>query len=213
MRSEKLDELEGELRALCDRGDLAAAAGAAIAGYGPPIYGFLFVLHKSEEAASEVFSLFTEKLWITLPRFLWQCSFRTWAYAVARKASMRYRRETHRSPRRYIRFTKELTAAQCEHRARMEMLAHLENETKSRFAQVRDALAVEDQELLLLRADMHFAWEDIARVMHDGDDLLPEEALETHSSRLRRRYQELKERLIEIARREDVFRNDPPTAT
>ena len=35
-------------------------------------------------------------MWRGLPGFAWQCSFRTWAYAVARRCWLRRRRDAHR---------------------------------------------------------------------------------------------------------------------
>src|SRR5262250_221896 len=90
-------ELEQQIRTRHQGGDLEAAAEIAMRGYGREIWNFLFALHRrDEEGAAESFSLFAEGLWRSLPGFAWHCSFRTWAYAIARKASLRLRRDARR---------------------------------------------------------------------------------------------------------------------
>src|SRR5689334_1492801 len=89
-------ELEDDIRARAASGDLHGAAEAAMRGYGREVYEFLAALHRRDDDAAEVFSLFAEGVWRGLPGFAWQCSFRTWAYAVARKASLRHRRDARR---------------------------------------------------------------------------------------------------------------------
>ena len=81
------EELEKSIRARCDEADFAEAAGLAVRGYGPEIYGLLLSLHRDEQDASEVFSMFIERMWRGLERFAWNCSFRTWAYTIARNTS------------------------------------------------------------------------------------------------------------------------------
>src|SRR5262249_46219926 len=55
--------LEGEIRRCAQARDFAAAANAAIRGYGREIYELLAALHRRDDDAAEVFSLFTEGLW------------------------------------------------------------------------------------------------------------------------------------------------------
>jgi RNA polymerase sigma-70 factor (ECF subfamily) len=50
------------------------------------------VLHRDVGEADEVFSLFTEARWRSLSGRESRCAHRTWAYAVARRASLGYRR-------------------------------------------------------------------------------------------------------------------------
>jgi hypothetical protein len=75
-------ELEAQIRIQLEGDDASGAITTALRGYGPEIFGLLVTLHRSEEDASEVFSQFAEQLWGNISRFAWQCSFRTWAYAV-----------------------------------------------------------------------------------------------------------------------------------
>src|SRR5262245_10828338 len=77
------------------RGDLPAAATAALELYGSEVLGFLIAILKDEAVGSDVFSQFCEDLWTGLPNFRWECTFRTWAYTVARNASRRHLRSPH----------------------------------------------------------------------------------------------------------------------
>src|SRR5262245_6901627 len=90
------EQIEEEIRRSFDAGSLDAAAEAALRGYGRELYAFLAALHRDAADASEVFSLFLEGMWRSLPGFGWQSSFRTWAYGVARRTSLRYQRDTRR---------------------------------------------------------------------------------------------------------------------
>src|SRR5262245_10361666 len=94
------EELEADIRRRASAGDFSGAADVAMRGYGREVFEFLAALHRNEDDAREVFSLFAEGLWRGLPGFAWHCSFRTWAYAVARKASLRFRRDARRRRRR-----------------------------------------------------------------------------------------------------------------
>src|SRR5438552_14485913 len=90
------DALEQELRRLTSRGDHAGAATLAIRDYGAEIFGFLLAFHRDHDHAAEVFAQFSERLWRDLPGFRGESSFRTWAYALARHASLNDRRDARR---------------------------------------------------------------------------------------------------------------------
>src|SRR5262245_64342724 len=91
--------LENDIRGRCEERDFDGAASAAMRGYGPEIFGLLITLHGGEHDASEVFSIFVERMWRGLEGFAWECSFRTWAYTVARNASRNYREDVRRRAR------------------------------------------------------------------------------------------------------------------
>src|SRR6516162_8285452 len=85
MDARERDQLEAEIRRRAAAEDFAGAADAAMRGYGREIYELLAALHRRDDDAAEVFSLFAEGMWRGLPSFSWRSSFRTWAYAVAHK--------------------------------------------------------------------------------------------------------------------------------
>jgi RNA polymerase sigma-70 factor (ECF subfamily) len=203
-------ELEREIRARCERGDLPGAAEVALRGYGPEIFGFLVTFHRSEQDAAEVFSIFTERVWRGLDRFGWHCSFRTWAYTVARNASQTYRIEAHRRAQREAPLPDGSGLQEIAAQIRTETLSYLRTRTKTRAAQIRETLPQEDQVLLTLRVDKDLSWDDLARVLHGEEGgPLAGDALRRESARLRKRFQLVKQRLVELARREGLIDDRP----
>ena len=84
---------EEDLRRLWQEGRWDAATERLLRCYGREIAEFLAALHRSDADGGEVFSLFAEGVWRGMAKFEGACSFRTWAYAVARLNSLRYRRD------------------------------------------------------------------------------------------------------------------------
>ena len=75
---------------------------------------------------------------------------------------------------------------------------------RSRFAELRDALPPDERELLILRVDRRLAWTDLARAMHDGEAEPSADELSRGAARLRKRFQVIKQKLLEIGRREGL---------
>jgi RNA polymerase sigma-70 factor (ECF subfamily) len=207
MHPDRRDQLEREIRGFWDRGELQAAASSAIRGYGPEIFGFLVAFHRQKDDASEVYAAFTERLWRGLPGFEWQCSFRTWAYAIARNTSLTYRRQARRRAEMYRPMPDGSQLSALEQPLRSDTASYLKTQRKSRVAALRDSLSCEDQELLVLRVDRQLAWNDLARVLLHPDDGAPitDEALKREAARLRKRFQTLKTQLHEMGRREGLI--------
>lgn len=204
MDAEARSRLELEVRGRHERGDIKGAAEVALRGYGAEIFGFLAATHRSEEDAEEVFSAFCEDVWRGLPKFGWECTFRTWAYTLARHASYRFRKGARRRGEREMPLPSgPLSAVVAE--VRTETQTFMRTQTKDRFAELRDALPDEDRALLVLRVDKDLAWTDIARVMlgeRGGEGAARDEAaLKREAARLRKRFQLVKERLLEEGRR------------
>lgn len=200
-------DVEREVRRLCEEGSVAAAAVAAIRAYGPEILGFLIAQHRSEQDANEVFSIWSERLFRGLPSFGWNSSLRTWTYTVARNASINFVRD------RKVRARRELDArsgeiAAVEQQVRTGTPMYLRTEAKSKLAAIRDALPPEDRMLLVLRVDKRLEWKDLARVMLGEDGELTEAALAKESQRLRKRFQLLKEKLLEAGKRAGILGED-----
>ena len=206
MASTNHEDLEREVRQCLGRQDPAAAATLAIRGLGPEIFGFLVSVHRTETEAAEVFSFFTERLWRGLGAYQGDCSVRTWAYVVARHASLNYRRDEHRRQKRLrpLSETSDLEAA-----VRSETASYLRSDRRARFTELRHSLPLDDQTLLILRVDRSLSWADLAQVMHDGAGLEPAsaltgEALVRETARLRKRFQSVKERLLALGRQAGV---------
>ncbi len=195
--------LEREIRAHCEAGDLHAAATRAVQGYGAEVLGYLYVLARDESEAAEAFSMFNEDLWRGLPRFRWECRLRTWAYTLARRALLRFRRDPHRRPGRFVAGTADIAE-----RLKSSTLPHLRSSVQDRLAEIRKTLDLEDRMQLVLRVDRELDWIDVARVMSDDDDV-SEPELSRLATKLRKRFQRLKQRIREqLARGHDEER--PP---
>lgn len=178
-------DLEGEIRALRESGDLEAAATRAIEAYGAEVMGFLVSYMRDEDDAGDVFAQASEDLWKGLRGFDGRASLRTWFYTLARNAASRFRRSPHRRPGRHVPLSQAAAAAD---RIRSQTLPHLRTEVKDKFAEIREALDPEDRALLILRVDRQLEWTDVARVL-DPDEPDPARA----AARLRKRYERVKE--------------------
>ena len=80
---------------------------------------------------------------------------------------------------------------------------------------IRDALPAEDRMLLVLRVDKRLEWKELAQVMLGPDDGggadVTDAALIKESQRLRKRFQILKEKLLEEGKRAGILGGDEPT--
>jgi RNA polymerase sigma-70 factor (ECF subfamily) len=199
---EGVENAEVTIRHAWDAGGASAATTETLQRYGREIMGLLVGLHHDEDEAGDVFSAFSERLWLTFDRFEWKCSVRTWAYLLARRASVDVRRQ-RKGARVPLSNASELSALVA--RVRTETLTYLRTETKDEVARLRDALPEDDRLLLILRVDRELAWDDLARVFLEGDDGASPEALKRESARLRKRFQLVKERILEMGRKKGLF--------
>jgi RNA polymerase sigma-70 factor (ECF subfamily) len=200
--------LEAEVRGLCDAGDWAAAATAIVRGYGPEVYGFLLAVHRNETEASDAFAEIAEAVWRSLPTFAWESSVSTWTYAIARNVSRTNMRDAARRARRGPRAA-DSALSQVAAKVRTETAAFLRTEKKTRLQALRRTLPQEDQMLLVLRIDRGLAWNDLARILHeqegDGEGVLDDAAVGREAARLRKRFQIVKDKLREMAKKEGLL--------
>jgi RNA polymerase sigma-70 factor, ECF subfamily len=185
------ETVEREVRALCDAGDHSAAATAALRGYGPELYSFLAAIHRDD--ADDVFADVSARLWRGLSSFSWHSSLRTWAYVIARNTSL-----TARSKGKREVALDESEAHKLAVEVRTATKTYLRTEVKTKFAEIRRALPVEDQELLILRIDRGMDWKELAQTLAEAP--LDDAALKRESARLRKRFSALKEQLLEAGR-------------
>jgi RNA polymerase sigma-70 factor, ECF subfamily len=198
------ERLESDVRALCERADYGAAATLAIRGYGPELFGFLIAVLRDEGEANEAFSELCEVLWRGLPAFAWESTLRTWAYGIARNMSRTRRRNAARRARRVA--GGESALEEIAQAVRSQTLSYLRTEKKTRLQALRDRLSEDDRVLLVLRIDRQLDWKDLARVLGEtqGSAPLDEAALAREAARLRKRFQVLKDRIRELAKRENL---------
>src|SRR5438309_1153719 len=77
-------------------------------------------------------------------------------------------------------------------------------EEQCRAGRIEDATA---EALRLLRVDKQLAWADIARVMLAEGEAAAEAVVKRESARLRKRFELLKQKLLELGRREGLVRS------
>jgi RNA polymerase sigma-70 factor, ECF subfamily len=197
--SEDREDLEKKIRALCDAGDKKRGATALLEGYGREIFGFLVARLRDRDAASDVFSQFTEDLWRGLAGFRWQCSARVWSYTLARHAASRYIDDVRRRRGRDIPLSRAGPLSEIAEKIRTGTRAGARTESRSRIAQLRESLPVEDQTLLILRVNRKLGWKEIAQIMLREGETPEDEGLEREAVRLRKRYQLAKDKLRQMA--------------
>ena len=183
-------EIERETRRRLDEGDSDGAAATALAGYGPEIHGFLVALHRDAAEAAEVFALFSERFWASLslsdpPR----APLRTHAYAVAREASARFRREGGARARDLDQAVSQVID---------QIYEDLPPTPRDDLEALRASLAPEERELLILRVDKKLSWEELADVLGDGASAAPSDpaARKRAIADLRERFRAVKEKLV-----------------
>jgi RNA polymerase sigma-70 factor, ECF subfamily len=180
------------------RRDYSAATTAALTGYGPEILGLLVALQRNHALAGDAFSLFAERLWASMERFEGNCSMRTWAYVIARRASHDVARAEGPRGKRNVPLSLAPEVSALVDRVRTQTLSILAEEKVAAFAELRRELPEEDQMLLVLRVDRDLAWDDLALVFI-GEDASAE-ARKREAARLRKRFQLVKERLRALGR-------------
>jgi RNA polymerase sigma-70 factor, ECF subfamily len=186
------EDNEAEIRRRCADGDWSGAATAALTAYGAEVLGFLYSALGNEADARDAFSLFSESLWRGLPGLRWQCSFRTWAYALARAALGRILRDPTRRGR-IVRLSQAPEVLLQAELTRTATLPHQRSEIRSHVRRLRLALDPDEQTILTLRVDRGLPWRDIAIVMAGAD--APETEVARQSVVLRKRFERLKARL------------------
>lgn len=186
------------IREACDARDYERGATLVVEHYGAEVLGFLVAHMRDADAAGEVFQLWSEAFWRSLPSFEWRCSVRTWAYKLARRAASLYRRRERRHEREQP-LTQLSRLSVAVERVRTATVAYKRTDVKDRFQELRDQLSEEDQSVLILRIDRGLSWLELAEVMLGEDATASEDQLKTEAARLRKRFQHAKERLRKLA--------------
>lgn len=187
--------LEERIRTAWTAQDWAAAATALVEGYGPEILRYLLSLVRDATAAGDVFSQFCENVWVGLPRFRGESSFRVWAYALARHAWFRLLRDPHRKQERRIQLSDVPSVQLVADNVRSRTAEYMRTETKDKIDEIRAKLPPDDQSLLVLRVNRGMGWNDIARALAEPDEVLEDTELTKRAAALRKRFQRLKDEL------------------
>ncbi len=189
-----------------ERGELKEAATAAVEGFGPEILGLLVAIIRDEQLAGEVFAQFCEDLSTGLAGFGGGSSFRTWAYALARNAWLRLRREPHF--RKTMALPDHPAISEAEQKVRTASLPHARPDPKQQVVNLRQSLDPEDQMLLILRIDRAMSWNDIGLVMLGPDEARDDDAIFRKATALRKRFDRVKDDLKHLARERNLLGKD-----
>lgn len=189
---------EAAIRAAWSARDVDGALATGLRAYGDELASFLAAHTGDEALAEEAFSLLAEDLWKGLPTFRFDASFRTWAYALARRAAARAARAPARRAARNVPLSQADLVAKLAHEARARTVEYKKTTMKDRFAALRARLSDDERELLVLRVDRGLDWREIAAVLSD-DDVVDDARRAAESAKLRKRFERLKEKLRALA--------------
>jgi RNA polymerase sigma-70 factor (ECF subfamily) len=189
--SDERAAVDAELAAHCERRDHGAATTLALRCYGSEILRFLVAVTRSVDDADEAFAQFCLLFWQHLPGFRRECSFRTWAYVLARTALAQLA-ERRKRQQREVPLSSE--AAAVADGVRSQTREYLRSAAKHRLAAVIEKLDEDERMLLILRVQRKLSWADVARVVA-GDVPLDEVTLARRTAALRTRFVRLKQLL------------------
>jgi RNA polymerase sigma-70 factor (ECF subfamily) len=188
--------VDARVAALLAQRDYRSATEEVMREHGPAIRGLLLTLFRSNrDAAEDAFSLFAENLCRHLPEFRGESSVRTWAYCVGRNAALTVTREGWR---RLGRRLDTVEAERLAEEVRTRSAVRLERQSGA-LAALRDALDLDEQTLLTLRLDERLPWDEIALILSSGGAPLD-------AATARKRFERLKAKLSELARRQGILR-------
>jgi RNA polymerase sigma-70 factor (ECF subfamily) len=204
----KRTDPELSIREAFDAGSFESVINLIVEAYGSEISSFLAArLRGRKSDAQEVFSIFAEDLWKGLPGFAWRCSMRTWCYALARNAAVRYATSQGRRDARQRALENMPFIVRAPDQPRTETSIYRKTSVKDRFRGLRERLDIEDQTLLILRVDKLMSWRDLAIALN-GDANLEGDALARECARLRKAFERIKAQLRGLAEREGLL--SPP---
>ena len=190
---------EDGIRSAHRRGDFHEAIRLGLELYQVEVYSFLCARLRSEADAHDVFSQLSEDVLRGIAKFEWRASFRTWLYTLARNAAVRFEKaQSHQNRNDPLSQVSDPVAVE-----RSRTRPYQRTDVKDRFAALRETLSPEEQSLLVLRIDRGLSWDEVARIMYDGDDA-DDDALKRHTTNLRQRFRQLKLRLEEWAKAEGL---------
>ncbi|HEY0190538.1 MAG TPA: sigma-70 family RNA polymerase sigma factor [Kofleriaceae bacterium] len=192
-----MSEFDDRIRLLLADGAIGQATTLVLRELGPEVLGFLSGVLGDDEG-DEVFSTFSERLWRSLYGFEGRCSLRTWVYVLARHELGRYRRgiRRHEDGRVPISQLQEVLVE-----IKTQNRSTLAANRRDQLTQLRDELPEEDRMLLILRLDRNLGFDEVALAFSEDPENMSELDRKRESARLRKRFQLVKDRLIERARK------------
>lgn len=194
-------ELEQRIRELSRRGETGLAVQAALEGYGPEFMRLIGSILRDREQTRDAYNSLVASLLAALPAFRWDCSFRTWAYQVARHVAYRMAASpaARELPMSIGAFVDEPQPEQSEPKP------WLQSTVKERFRTLRERLSPHEQAILALRVDQRMSWQNVAQAMAGPQETLSRAELDRKAAVLRQQFQRIKVRLRELALEAEMF--------
>lgn len=149
--------------------------------------------------------MLSEQLWKGLPKFRWQSSLRTWAYALARHAALDHAKLAGRRRAVLVTADEQQHLSQVAERVRSQTQSYLKTARRSAVDALRASLPEDDQRLLVLRVDRDLQWNELAEIFLDDPNADAAE-LKKEAARLRKRFQLVKEKLLEQGKKQGLWR-------
>lgn len=196
-------DVEDEIRRLCEARDYAGAATRIVEEYGAEVVSLLGSRLRNRADGREVFAMFCEDLWRGLPSFEFRCTARTWVYVLARHAELRFRSQPGQRPQHNLPFSEEQYPLAAM--ARTTTVPYRQTRFRQRMRALRQRLSEQDELLLLLRVDRRLSWGEIACVFMPDAAGTDERALKRRAALLRQRFQSIKQRLRRLAEAEGLL--------
>jgi RNA polymerase sigma-70 factor, ECF subfamily len=195
--------IEPKIRAHHASGDWRQVATVGIGHYGAELLRFSMAMMRNADWAQEVFAQACERIWVGIPDFRFDCSFRTWAFTIVRRLCIEHLRDPR--PVRIRPLSEAGPLSEIEQQVRTQTLPFLRDEVKDRLKVLRESLTAQQQALLTLRLDRGLSWAEIAQVM--DDELVAGDAtgLKRSETALRKQFERLKEQLRELAKKEGLL--------
>ncbi|NMO19231.1 sigma-70 family RNA polymerase sigma factor [Pyxidicoccus fallax] len=193
--------LEQDLHEACERGNLEQALEWALAAYGPEVMRLMGTVLQDYGRSREAFGRFQADLRRELPEFRWQCSFRPWAYRLARNACF----QVTRAPPADMRTAGMPGPPDGPARRPPTEAPSQRTSIRERLRALRESLEPKELLLLLLRVDQRLSWREVAWVMFDGNAPPTDEALDREATALRKQFQHLKAHLRTLGMEEGLI--------
>jgi len=158
-------DIEDRLKHHLAAGQLEQAASLAIKEYGPGVLGFLSAVLRDNAEADEIMAMVCLDLWAGLTTFRAESTFRTWTYALARHAYLRYRKRRGLQRRMESPLSQLSWLSALHQRVRTATSPFLRSEARDAISRLRSQLSPEEQTLLVLRVDRGMSWDEVTGVM------------------------------------------------
>ncbi len=189
---------EPEIRAAWEAQRFAEGVEAAFRAYSVELAGYLQVVARDDALADDLLAEVWAAIFEGFSRFSWRSSFRTWAYAIAHRTWARALRspERRKSAGWPTDEMRRLAGA-----ARTATQSYLRTESKEAVRRLRARLDPAEQALLTLRIDRGLAWNEVAEILADGEDV----DLVKESAALRKKFERLVGKLRGWARADGLL--------